>query len=72
MGAKLVAHLLATAAPGSNPDISQKEKWATEKKEWPTHSSPPKKYTKTIRGSILASHDAVESEGRQMKHAVLD
>ncbi len=28
---------------GSNPDISQNTKWATQaKKERPTHSSPPK------------------------------
>jgi hypothetical protein len=32
---------------GSNPNISQKNtKWATKAKEWPTQSSPPKKYKK--------------------------
>jgi hypothetical protein len=47
--AKLVARLRATAALlGSNPDISQKYKWATYAKDGPTHSSPPKKYTKKV------------------------
>jgi hypothetical protein len=31
-----------------DPDISQNKKWAKLAKEWPTHSSPVKKYTKRI------------------------
>jgi hypothetical protein len=43
--AKLVPRLLATAALWVRIQTSLKNtKWAT--KEWPTHSSPPKKYTK--------------------------
>jgi hypothetical protein len=38
--AKLVARLLATA--------TLFKKWATEAKEWTTHSSPPKKIYKNI------------------------
>jgi hypothetical protein len=30
---------------GSNPDISKINKMGTQAKEWPTHSSPSKKYT---------------------------
>jgi hypothetical protein len=45
--ANLVARLHATTAlcMGSNPDISKKFTIARHKqrKEWPTHSSPPKK-----------------------------
>jgi hypothetical protein len=42
--AKLVAHLLATAI--LDQTSSKNTKWATETKEWPTHSSLPKKYLK--------------------------
>jgi hypothetical protein len=41
--AKSVAHQLATAALWVRIQTSLKNhKWATEAKEWPTHSSPPK------------------------------
>jgi hypothetical protein len=47
--AKLVARLLATAALGVRIQTSLKNtKWATSAKEWPTHSSPPKKYKKIL------------------------
>ncbi len=43
----LVAHLLATAV---RMQTSLKNTtWATKAKEWPTHSSLPKKYTKKKR-----------------------
>jgi hypothetical protein len=46
--ANLVARLLASAALWVRIQTSLKNtKWATKAKEWPTHSSPPKKYTKT-------------------------
>jgi hypothetical protein len=32
----------------SNPDISQNKKWATQAKEWPTYSSKPKIYKKSL------------------------
>ncbi len=48
MVANLVAHLLRQLYLGSNPDISKNTKWVTKAKEWPTHSVPPKKYTKYI------------------------
>jgi hypothetical protein len=39
----LVEHLLATAALRVRIQISHKNtKWASNAKEWPTHSSPPK------------------------------
>ncbi len=45
--AKSVARQLATAALWVQIQTSFKNhKWATYAKEWPTHSSPPKKYTK--------------------------
>jgi hypothetical protein len=44
---KLVARLLATDHSGfESRDFSKLQKWATYKKEWPTHSSTPNKYTK--------------------------
>ncbi len=47
--AKSVARQLATAALWVLIQTSLKNhKWATNAKEWPTHSSPPKKYTKKI------------------------
>jgi hypothetical protein len=45
---------------GSNPDISLKirNKWATSAKEWPTHSSPPKKIQKKgLAGAVLRIRD---------------
>jgi hypothetical protein len=45
--AKLVARLLATAV-GMQTSLKNKT-WATKAKEWPTHSSLPKKYTKKKR-----------------------
>ncbi len=45
--AKSVARQLATAALWVRIQTSLKNrKWATKAKEWPTHSSPPKKYSK--------------------------
>ncbi len=45
--AKSVARQLATAVLWVRIQTSLKNhKWATQAKEWPTHSSPPKKYTK--------------------------
>jgi hypothetical protein len=42
--AKLVAHLLATAAVWVRIQISLKNtKWATLAKKWPTHSRPSNK-----------------------------
>jgi hypothetical protein len=42
-----VARQIATAVLWVRIQTSLKNhKWATEAKEWPTHSSPPKKYTK--------------------------
>jgi hypothetical protein len=46
--AKSVARQLATAELWVRIQTSLKNhKWATYEKEWPTQSSPPKKYTKT-------------------------
>ncbi len=42
---KFVARLLATAALWVKIQTCLK-KWAKKAKKWPTHSSPPKKYTK--------------------------
>ncbi len=45
--AKSVACQLATAVLWVRIQTPLKNhKWATYAKEWPTHSSPPKKYTK--------------------------
>ncbi len=45
--AKLVAHLLATAALWIRIQKSLKNtKWATLTKEWPTHYGPPKNIQK--------------------------
>ncbi len=45
--AKFVAHLLAKATLRVQIQTSPKNtKWATYAKEWPTHSSRPKKYIK--------------------------
>ncbi len=42
--AKFVARLLATAALWVRiQTLLKNTKWATEAKEWPTHSNPPKK-----------------------------
>ncbi len=47
--AKFLARLLATAALCVRIQTSLKNtKWATEAKEWLTHSSPPKKCTRNI------------------------
>jgi hypothetical protein len=52
--AKLVARLLATAALWVQIQTSLKnKKWATFAREWPTLSSPPKKYTKRIFSELL-------------------
>ncbi len=49
IGDRLVARLLATAALWVRIQTSLKNtKWATEAKEWPTHSSPPKKEEKSF------------------------
>ncbi len=48
--AKLVAYLLATAALWVRIQTSLKNtNWATQAKEWPTHSSPPKNIQKNYR-----------------------
>jgi hypothetical protein len=45
----LIASLFATAAHWVQNQTSLKNtKWVTQPKEWPTHSSPPKKYKKLI------------------------
>ncbi len=47
--AKLVARLLATETLWVQIEASLKNaKWATQAKEWPTYSSPPKKISKKI------------------------
>ncbi len=44
--AKAVARKLASAVLWLRIQTSlENHKWATYAKEWPTHSSPPKKYT---------------------------
>ncbi len=52
---ELVARLLATAALWVRIQTSLKNtKWATKAKEWPTHSSPPKKHlTKIIQNNYI-------------------
>jgi hypothetical protein len=58
--AKLVSHLLATAALWVRIQTSPKiTKWQTYAKEWPTHSSPPQKnivwQAGMLRRQILAA-----------------
>jgi hypothetical protein len=51
----LSAHLLQQHS-GCEPWASLKtHKWATKAKEWPTHSSPPKKILKTLLQTALYS-----------------
>jgi hypothetical protein len=60
--AKLLARQLATAAFWNRIQTSLKNtKWATEAKEWPTHSSPAKniqqkKTLHALRISLYAVH----------------
>jgi hypothetical protein len=53
--AKLVARLLAMAALWVRIQTSLKNtKWATQAKEWPTQSSPPKKYKKALQKIVIS------------------
>ncbi len=46
---------------GSNPDISLKYEMGNKAKEWPTHSSPPRKYTKKSNSHFTRTNTKIYS-----------
>ncbi len=66
--AKSVARQLATAVLWVRIQTSLKNhKWATKAKEWPTHSSPPKKYTKKKKKKNIEKFNVKERKGSVCK-----
>jgi hypothetical protein len=45
--------------------------WATSAKEWPTHSSPPKKYTKKLSGKSLSGFSSTNFSLSTSRHTQL-